>query len=198
MPTLYTDSSKTYKISFPLTVSDTVVTLATTQTLTNKTLTTPTIGSFINSQHNHTEGTSGGQLTDACFSSAVGATKGGTGQSSYVLGDILYASATNKISKLAGNTTVTSKMLVQTGTGSVSASPVWTSFVYEQTFGDGTNTDYVITHNLNTRGVKISIWRTVAPYDEIDYYAEKTTLNSITLRFNRIITANEFSISISI
>ena len=50
---------------------------------------------------------------------------GGTNQSSYAIGDLLYSSATNTLSKLAGNTTTTKKYLSQTGTGSVSAAPSW-------------------------------------------------------------------------
>lgn len=50
---------------------------------------------------------------------------GGTNQSTYTLGDTLYASATNTLSKLAGNTTNSLYVLTQTGTGSVSAAPVW-------------------------------------------------------------------------
>ena len=53
------------------------------------------------------------------------ATNGGTGLGSYTLGDIVYSSAANTLSKLAGNTTTTKKYLVQTGTGSVSAAPEW-------------------------------------------------------------------------
>lgn len=52
-------------------------------------------------------------------------TKGGTGQTSYTLGDILYASAANTLAKLAGNTTATRNFLRQLGTGSVSAAPAW-------------------------------------------------------------------------
>lgn len=55
----------------------------------------------------------------------AGATQGGTGQSSYTLGDTLYASGTTALSKLPGNTTTTRKFLSQTGTGSVSAAPAW-------------------------------------------------------------------------
>jgi hypothetical protein len=55
----------------------------------------------------------------------AGPTKGGTGLSSYSLGDLLYASATNTLAKLTGNTTTTKKFLSQTGTGSVSAAPAW-------------------------------------------------------------------------
>jgi hypothetical protein len=52
-------------------------------------------------------------------------TNGGTGNSSYVLGDTLYSSAANTLAKLSGNTTTTRKFLGQTGTGAVSAAPVW-------------------------------------------------------------------------
>jgi hypothetical protein len=61
----------------------------------------------------------------AAVSGALGATNGGTGQSTYTLGDTLYSSAANTLAKLAGNTTTTKKFMVQTGTGSVSAAPVW-------------------------------------------------------------------------
>ena len=58
-------------------------------------------------------------------SGALPATNGGTGLSSYTLGDIVYSSAANTIAALAGNTTTTKKFLTQTGTGSVSAAPAW-------------------------------------------------------------------------
>ena len=54
-------------------------------------------------------------------------TQGGTNITSYTLGDTLYASATNVLSKLSGNTTTTQKFLAQTGSGSVSAAPSWTT-----------------------------------------------------------------------
>lgn len=50
---------------------------------------------------------------------------GGTHQSSYILGDTLYASGANTLSKLAGNTTSGIKYMSQTGTGVVSAAPAW-------------------------------------------------------------------------
>jgi hypothetical protein len=52
-------------------------------------------------------------------------TNGGTGQSGYTTGDTLYSSATNTLTKLAGNTTTTKKFLGQTGNGSASAAPAW-------------------------------------------------------------------------
>ncbi len=51
--------------------------------------------------------------------------RGGTAQSSYALGDTLYSSATNTLSKLAGNITTAKQYLSQTGNGAASAAPVW-------------------------------------------------------------------------
>jgi len=51
---------------------------------------------------------------------------GGTGLTTYTLGDIIYSSATNTLAKLTGNTTTTKTFLVQTGAGGgVSAAPEW-------------------------------------------------------------------------
>ena len=52
-------------------------------------------------------------------------THGGTNQSTYILGDTLYSSAANTLSKLAGNITAVKQYLSQTGTGAVSAAPAW-------------------------------------------------------------------------
>lgn len=54
---------------------------------------------------------------------------GGTGQSNYVLGDILYASAADVLSRLGGNVFATRKFLRQLGTGLVSAAPAWDTLV---------------------------------------------------------------------
>ena len=56
---------------------------------------------------------------------AIGATFGGTGITTYAVGDTLYSSATNTLAKLSGNTTTTRKYLSQLGNGSVSAAPTW-------------------------------------------------------------------------
>ena len=63
----------------------------------------------------------------------VDETNGGTGTSTYTLGQILYSNATNSLAKLAGNTTTTVKYLTQTGTGSVSAAPTWTALAASAT-----------------------------------------------------------------
>jgi hypothetical protein len=71
-------------------------------------------------------------------SGALPAINGGTGQSTYAVGDILYSGATNTLAKLAGNTTTTKKILVQTGTGSASAAPAWETLSSGDITGLGT------------------------------------------------------------
>lgn len=59
------------------------------------------------------------------WSGQLAATRGGTGIGTYTLGDTLYSSAANTLSKLAGNITTVKQYLSQTGTGVVSAAPSW-------------------------------------------------------------------------
>jgi len=54
--------------TIPAVASDTVALLAATQTLMNKTLTSPTIGDFTNAQHNHQAASGGGTLVRAAIS----------------------------------------------------------------------------------------------------------------------------------
>ena len=52
-----------------------------------------------------------------------------------VLGDIIHANTTPAWAKLAGNTTTTKKFLTQTGSGSVSAVPVWDTILQSNVSG---------------------------------------------------------------
>ncbi len=176
--------------------NDIITTNTAEQTLLNKILIEPTINNLINANHNHSNNVNGGQITDAALSSPVTPAKGGTGFSSYTLGDIIYASSPDTLAKLPGNTTTDTKLLTQTGTGTKSSPPEWKKYKHEQVIGDGISTEYTINHNLNTRAHTISIWRNIPPYDEIDYYVEKTTLNTITLYFDRVLQQDEFSVVI--
>lgn len=79
----------------------------------------------------------------------VPTTLGGTGLTSYILGDTLYASAVNTLSKLAGNITTTRKFYRQVGTGAISAAPAWDTLT-----ADDIPTSLVINEitNLTTDG----------------------------------------------
>lgn len=66
--------------------------------------------------------TTNGTLT---LGGTLGVANGGTNLTSYTFGDLIYASTSNSLSKLAGNTTTTKKFLTQTGTGSGTGTPSW-------------------------------------------------------------------------
>lgn len=61
----------------------------------------------------------------AGISLPIGPTQGGTGQTTWTLGDTLYSNGANTLAKLAGSIVATKRFLVQTGTGSISAAPLW-------------------------------------------------------------------------
>jgi hypothetical protein len=71
-------------------------------------------------------------------SGTLGATNGGTAQSSYTLGDTLYSSATNTLARLTGNITTTKKYLQQLGDGVNSAAPSWVQVAAADISGLGT------------------------------------------------------------
>jgi len=97
----------------------------------------------------------------------VGATKGGTGQTTYTTGDILYSSAANTLSKLSGNTTTTKQFLSQVGTGSASQAPSW-SVVSKSDVGLGSVENTALstwagTENITTLGtVATGTWNATA------------------------------------
>jgi hypothetical protein len=87
----------TYYLAAPtLTANDTAVGAAATQTLTNKTITSPVVSNLTASKPVFTDASS--ILTS---SGTMPVSQGGTNLTSYAVGDILYASATTTISKLA-------------------------------------------------------------------------------------------------
>lgn len=82
--------------------------------------------------------TVGTVATGTWNATTIGIAKGGTGQTTAsaafnalmpltTLGDILYASGANTSARLAGNTTTTKRFLSQTGNGTISAAPSWST-----------------------------------------------------------------------
>jgi hypothetical protein len=78
--------------------TDTLVGRATTDTLTNKTLTTPTIASFTNATHNHTNAAGGGTLSiTGATTGTLTVGRGGTGATTHTSGNYLKGAGTGAI-----------------------------------------------------------------------------------------------------
>lgn len=67
---------------------------------------------------------------------------------------------------------------------------------FETTVGDGSATSYTVTHNLNTRGVAVSVYRNSGNYDEVGCDVEHTTVNSLTVKFAAPPSANQFAVCV--
>jgi hypothetical protein len=118
----------------------------------------------------------------AAISGALGPTNGGTGQSSYTLGDTLYSSAANTLAKLPGNTTTTKKYLQQQGDGANSAAPSWQQIANSDITGLGT----MSTQNANSVTITGGTLNNVAiggstPNTAVFTTANATTFNGTTV-----------------
>lgn len=60
---------------------------------------------------------------------------------------------------------------------------------YSQVIGDGSSS-YVLTHNLNTRDVVVSVLDATNPYDVINVRSEATSANTVTLDFSSSVSSN--------
>lgn len=55
-------------------------------------------------------------------------------------------------------------------------------------------TSTVVTHNLNTRDVTVSVYRTTTPWDEVSVEVEHTSVNTVTVRFTIAPAAGDYRI----
>jgi hypothetical protein len=65
---------------------------------------------------------------------------------------------------------------------------------YATNVGDGTNTSYTITHNLNTRDVIVTLYDNSSPYAEVMADVEHSTTNTITLLFSVAPTTDKYRV----
>jgi hypothetical protein len=67
---------------------------------------------------------------------------------------------------------------------------------FTQAIGDGVKTSYVITHNLNSRDVVVTIRETASPYEQVITDIEFTTVNTVTVKFAKPPTADQYTITL--
>ena len=65
---------------------------------------------------------------------------------------------------------------------------------YASNVGDGTNTTYTITHNLNTKDVIVTIYDNSSPYAEVICDVQHTSTTAITLLFSVAPTSNQYRV----
>lgn len=103
------------------------------------------------------EGVDAGSITAGTLAVA----RGGTGLASYAVGDILYASATTTLAKLAGNATTAKKYLRQYGGGAVVTTTEWAAPPTATSDGVTLSSNYTISAAngtwVNVTGVSFTI-----------------------------------------
>jgi hypothetical protein len=124
-----------------LTISGAFATTLTVSATTNVTL--PTSGTLVNTAVTTLSSLASiGTITSGVWNgTAIGAAYGGTGQTSYAIGDLLYASGTTTLSKLAD--VATGSVLVSGGVGvapAYSATPTVTTINYTTAIGGTSET----------------------------------------------------------
>ena len=66
-----------------------------------------------------------------------------------------------------------------------------------QNIGDGSSTQIDVTHNFNTRDVRVEVYRNGTPWDSILCDVERPDVNTVRLRFASAPTSNQFRVIIS-
>lgn len=61
-------------------------------------------------------------------------------------------------------------------------------------FGDGTATQFDITHNFGTRDVLVEVYRVASPYDTVLCGVERLDTNTVRLKFTAAPTTNQFKV----
>lgn len=77
------------------------------------------------------------------------------------------------------------------------AGSVYASKKYQTNIGDGSATSYVVTHNLNSRDVDVSVYRNSGNYDEVIVEVQRTSVNSITIIFDVAPAASAYRVKVS-
>lgn len=110
-------TTATTRVMTPPNYDGTIATLAGAESLSAKTLVTPTIADYTNAAHSHTNAAGGGTLTDTALSAPVGIGKGGTGQTTQTAAMDALSPTTTKGDLLVDNGTSVVRLPIGITTG---------------------------------------------------------------------------------
>ena len=65
---------------------------------------------------------------------------------------------------------------------------------FSQDIGDGSATQYTVTHNLGTRDVHVEVYRNASPWDSVGCDVERLSTNAVVLRFAGAPSSNQFRV----
>jgi hypothetical protein len=197
--------------------------LAGSENLTNKTLTTPTIASFTNATHNHQDAAGGGTLAEAALAltdittNNVTSTKHGFAPKSpadatqFLNGAATPAFAAVKDSDLSTSDVTTNNATTakhgflkklsnvgseyMDGTGNWSV-PSGSVLRYSADVGDNSSTSIVVTHSLGTRDLTVKVYDKTTPYQVVEPDVYMTSTTTVTLTFSVAPTTNQYRVVI--
>lgn len=98
------------------------------------------------------------------------------------------------LQQATGNTRVQNKVLKFTTGGRVTETEISSYVGFTDTIGDGSNTSYVVTHNIGSRDVLVQTRRNSSPYDIVECSVEHTSINSCTLTFATAPSTNDIKV----
>lgn len=99
-----------------------------------------------------------------------------------------YADGLALSTALPGQTGNAGKFVTTDGT-----TASWGNIAETGTFGDGSATQFVISHGFNKRAVVVQVFRTASPYDEVLCDVERTSTSSVTLTFSVAPSAGQYT-----
>ena len=102
----------------------------------------------------------------------------------------------NELTLIAGTLTADRTITLPDATGTVALTTDITGRVYATSIGDGSNTSYTVTHNLNTRDVNVQLYDN-SSYDTVYADVVRTSVNVVTITFGTAPTTNDIRVLVS-
>lgn len=69
--------------------------------------------------------------------------------------------------------------------------------VFTAAIGDGSSKAFVVTHNFGTKNVTVSVYRSVAPFDEVEAEVERTSTAAVTVRTTATPASGEYTVVVA-